>query len=74
MDATNLAELYDLPTMDWDRIRAGLDAGFPQAPGAGGPNRHTCWLTTLGPGGGRLAVSGRQLRAGADGRVQRWRF
>lgn len=51
MDATNLAELYDLPTMDWDRIRAGLDAGFPQAPGAGGPNRHTCWLTTLGPDG-----------------------
>jgi PPOX class probable F420-dependent enzyme len=24
---------------------------MPQAPGAGGPGRHTCWLTTLNPDG-----------------------
>lgn len=52
MDAKNLAELYDLPTLEWDGVRAGLDAGFPQAPGGGGPDRHTCWLTTLDADGG----------------------
>ncbi|MEO6503228.1 MAG: pyridoxamine 5'-phosphate oxidase family protein [Jatrophihabitantaceae bacterium] len=51
MDATNLADLYDLPIMDWTAISARLTAGIPQAPGAGGPNRHTCWLTTLNPDG-----------------------
>ncbi|WP_199796686.1 pyridoxamine 5'-phosphate oxidase family protein [Pseudonocardia dioxanivorans] len=52
MDATNLATLYDLPTLDWGAITAGLDAGFPQAPGSGGPNRHSSWLTTLDADGG----------------------
>jgi PPOX class probable F420-dependent enzyme len=52
MDTTNLAGLYDLPTMEWAAVVAGLDAGFPQAPGQGGPNRHTCWLTTLNADGG----------------------
>lgn len=51
MDATNLAGLYNLPTMDWAAISARLDAGVAQAPGAGGPNRHTCWLTTINPDG-----------------------
>lgn len=51
MDATNLADLYNLPTMDWTAISARLDAGVPQAPGSGGPNRHTCWLTTVNPDG-----------------------
>jgi hypothetical protein len=51
MDATNLADLYDLPLLDWANIQARLDAGFAQAPGSGGPNRHTCWLTTINPDG-----------------------
>jgi PPOX class probable F420-dependent enzyme len=51
MDARNLAELYDLPLMDWTAIETRLDAGVAQAPGDGGPNRHTCWLATLNPDG-----------------------
>ncbi|KQW53497.1 pyridoxamine 5'-phosphate oxidase [Nocardioides sp. Root1257] len=51
MDAKNLAELYDLPQLEWAPIVARLDAGFTQAPGTGGPDRHTCWLTTLNADG-----------------------
>ena len=51
MDATNLAELYGLPLLEWTSIQAHLDAGIPQAPGSGGPDRHTCWLTTINPDG-----------------------
>jgi PPOX class probable F420-dependent enzyme len=47
MEARNLADLYGLPTLDWAPVAARLEAGFPQAPGSGGPNRHTCWLTTI---------------------------
>jgi PPOX class probable F420-dependent enzyme len=51
MDARNLATLYDLPTLDWAPISARLDQGLTQAPGTGGPNRHTCWLATLNADG-----------------------
>jgi PPOX class probable F420-dependent enzyme len=51
MDATNLADLYDLPVMEWSAVEARLDQGVAQAPGAGGPDRHTCWLATLNPDG-----------------------
>jgi hypothetical protein len=51
MEATNLAELYDLPTLDWEPIRRRLDEGFTQAPGTGGPNRHTYWLATINADG-----------------------
>ena len=51
MDATNLADLYDAPLLDWDRIKVRLDQGLTQAPGTGGPNRHTCWLATINPDG-----------------------
>jgi Pyridoxamine 5'-phosphate oxidase len=51
VEATNLADLYGLPLVDWSDIEAGLDAGLPQAPGTGGPNRHTCWLATINPDG-----------------------
>ncbi|CAI7974734.1 MULTISPECIES: pyridoxamine 5'-phosphate oxidase family protein [unclassified Parafrankia] len=51
MDATNLADLYDLPLLDWASVQARLDAGITQAPGSGGPDRHTCWLTTINPDG-----------------------
>lgn len=48
---TNLAELYELDPLDWSAVLAGLEAGFPQAPGTGGPDRHTCWLATINPDG-----------------------
>src|SRR5256884_6301767 len=51
MDATNLADLYGLPQLDWAHIQARLDEGISQAPGSGGPSRHTCWLTTINPDG-----------------------
>jgi PPOX class probable F420-dependent enzyme len=51
MDATNLADLYGSPLVDWERIEARLDAGFSQAPDTGGPNRHTCWLATINADG-----------------------
>jgi PPOX class probable F420-dependent enzyme len=51
MDAKNLADLYTLPLMDWTRIESRLDQGMSQAPGTGGPNRHTCWLATINPDG-----------------------
>ena len=51
MDAKNLAELYDLPPLDWAPIRVRLEQGLSQVPGTGGPNRHTCWLATIDPDG-----------------------
>jgi hypothetical protein len=51
MDATNLGELYNLPLLEWAPIQARLSAGVAQAPGTGGPNRHTYWLTTINPDG-----------------------
>jgi len=47
MEAKNLADLYDLPLLDWNRIAARLDEGVTQAPGTGGPDRHTFWLATI---------------------------
>jgi hypothetical protein len=47
VEATNLADLYGLPLLDWARIAARLDEGMTQAPETGGPNRHTCWLATI---------------------------
>jgi pyridoxine/pyridoxamine 5'-phosphate oxidase len=51
MDAKNLADLYGTPQLDWNRIQARLDEGVDQAPGTGGPNRHTCWLATINADG-----------------------
>ena len=51
MEATNLADLYDLPLLDWSQIEAELDKGITQVPDTGGPNRHTCWLTTINADG-----------------------
>ena len=51
MKATNLADLYDLPLLEWAGIERRLDTGFSQAPGTGGPDRHTCWLATINPDG-----------------------
>jgi hypothetical protein len=51
MDAKNLADLYDLPTMEWAPIAARLDEGVTMAPGTGGPDRHSCWLATINEDG-----------------------
>jgi PPOX class probable F420-dependent enzyme len=51
METTNLAGIYGTPNVDWRRIEARLGAGLPQAPGTGGPNRHTCWLATINDDG-----------------------
>jgi hypothetical protein len=51
METTNLAGLYHCPPVEWDRVRVGLDAGLSQAPGTGGPDRHTCWLATINEDG-----------------------
>lgn len=51
MEATNLAELYHAPLLEWQRIENRLAVGLSQAPGTGGPGRHTCWLTTINPDG-----------------------
>jgi PPOX class probable F420-dependent enzyme len=51
MEAKNLADIYDLPLLDWARIEARLDQGLTQAPDTGGPNRHTAWLATINPDG-----------------------
>jgi hypothetical protein len=48
MRTHNLAELYDLPPLEWATVTERLDRDdITQAPGTGGPDRHTCWLTTL---------------------------
>jgi hypothetical protein len=47
VEATNLADLYRTPLLDWVRVKARLDLGVSQAPDTGGPNRHTCWLATI---------------------------
>lgn len=47
MDAKNLAGLYDLPTLQWAPITERLDRGYTQAPGTGGPDRHSTWLATI---------------------------
>jgi hypothetical protein len=49
--AKNLAELYELEPLDWASIPARLAQGFPQAPGQGGPGRHSSWLATIDPDG-----------------------
>ena len=51
MKATNLAELYDLAPLEWEPIAARLERGMTQAPGTGGPNRHTWWLATINADG-----------------------
>ena len=51
MEATNLADLYGSPLLDWSRIEAQLREGLSQVPGTGGPDRHTCWLATINADG-----------------------
>jgi hypothetical protein len=51
MKTTNLAADDQLPTADWADVARVLASGFPQAPGAGGPSRHTVWLATVAADG-----------------------
>jgi hypothetical protein len=51
VDAKNLADLYGTPLLDWTAITDRLAAGLTQAPDTGGPNRHTCWLSTINADG-----------------------
>ena len=51
VEAKNLADLYELPPLDWNGIAARLGEGVSQAPGTGGPDRHTCWLATINKDG-----------------------
>jgi len=47
MSAVNLDRIYGTPVLDWQRVAERLERGLTQAPGTGGPQRHTCWLTTI---------------------------
>src|SRR5689334_9876166 len=51
MEARNLADIYGTPLLEWTKIQDRLERGISQAPGTGGPNRHTGWLTTVNPDG-----------------------
>ena len=51
MEATNLADLYELPPIDWATVERRLARGVTQAPGTGGPDRHTSWLATINQDG-----------------------
>jgi Pyridoxamine 5'-phosphate oxidase len=42
---------YGAPPIEWDRVQAVLDGELTQAPGTGGPQRHTVWLSTIDPDG-----------------------
>jgi hypothetical protein len=42
---------YGTPPIEWERVQAVLDSQLTQAPGTGGPQRHTTWLTTINPDG-----------------------
>ena len=42
---------YGSPPIAWDAVASQLGTNVPQAPGQGGPSRHTAWLTTIDPGG-----------------------
>jgi hypothetical protein len=54
---SNLADLYGLPFLEWAPIETRLEQGVTQAPGTGGPDRHTCWLATVN-GDGSPHVTG----------------
>jgi nitroimidazol reductase NimA-like FMN-containing flavoprotein (pyridoxamine 5'-phosphate oxidase superfamily) len=42
---------YGAPAIAWASVKKTLVGGLPQAPGTGGPDRHTCWLATVNPDG-----------------------
>jgi hypothetical protein len=52
MRTKNLADLYELPLVEWSTVADRLARGATQAPGTGGPDRHTCWVATINADGG----------------------
>ena len=42
---------YGAPPIAWERVRGQLATTITQAPGTGGPDRHTTWLTTINSDG-----------------------
>jgi hypothetical protein len=42
---------YAAPPIEWSRVGEVLADPPTQAPGTGGPGRHTTWLTTINPDG-----------------------
>ena len=51
MESLNLADIYGTPPLEWAKVEGRLARGVTQAPGSGGPNRHTSWLTTINDDG-----------------------
>jgi PPOX class probable F420-dependent enzyme len=51
METTNLDTTYGSSPVEWSFIEDRLAGGISQGPGTGGPNRHTCWLTTINADG-----------------------
>ncbi len=52
MQTFNLADIYGTPPLEWAKIEQRLSKGLTQAPGSCGPNRHSCWLSTINADGG----------------------
>ncbi|MCP9270840.1 pyridoxamine 5'-phosphate oxidase family protein [Mycolicibacterium arenosum] len=50
-NATRNLDGYNSPPIEWDAVEQQLKTNVPQAPGTGGPSRHTAWLTTIGASG-----------------------
>lgn len=42
---------YGTPAIEWARVQHVLETQLTQAPGTGGPERHTSWLTTTNQDG-----------------------
>ena len=51
MEAKNLADLYHLPLLDWDAVESQLHTDLATEPGSGGPDRYSCWLSSVNPDG-----------------------
>jgi len=68
---------YGAPEIPWSKVRAVLDAGLTQAPKSGGPDRHTCWLSTVNSDGsshtvplGTLSIGGVFYFTSGDGTLK----
>lgn len=57
---------YGAPPIDWARVAAVLDTQLAQAPGSGGPQRHTMWLTTINPDGSPHVTAVGVVRCGGS--------
>lgn len=42
---------YGSPPIEWERVREAMATDIDQAPGTGGPDRHTAWLSTINADG-----------------------